>query len=411
MGTKNNPGNINCYAAALPDEHVFVLLGRDPAMPATIRFWMGERARLGKNVDTDDLQKLGEAGQVADAAEGWRDKLVKWADEAEIAYPWKHSRIGDTDPPIRTDADTWGGAAGGPVRVQEIPGWGEWVTAGSLAIARYTDDGFLPMKALAELIAGTERGGWHYEGAIPHPNGNPHYLFRRLDYVFGMQSDRQPLRVDHTTNLSEAVQDNLHLRAKAVVGLNQIVNDLGNFVRAKVEDPENHGTASMLLGFGDRINGFAAELGDGLPVDMIGLPQLDPARGADTSHATVAVVPDDVLDLGGFEADAGHMASEAVLPVVEDPEDPDNPDQRPAVERLIDEDCGCGTLERCRERAWELHRAISTDGMEAVKAALQWGNPVYAVIGQTDKIPLLCAWITAAEAEIGKTDLGRGLQA
>lgn len=54
MATKNNPGKFDCYANAMPDEPLFVLLGRDIAAPATIRFWCSERIRLGRNVAEDD---------------------------------------------------------------------------------------------------------------------------------------------------------------------------------------------------------------------------------------------------------------------------------------------------------------------------------------------------------------------
>jgi hypothetical protein len=38
---------------AREDELTFVLLGRDAAAPETIRFWIRERLRLGKNQPTD----------------------------------------------------------------------------------------------------------------------------------------------------------------------------------------------------------------------------------------------------------------------------------------------------------------------------------------------------------------------
>ena len=41
----------SCMMRAKPDEEVFVLLARDAAAPATIRFWARERVRIGKNVD------------------------------------------------------------------------------------------------------------------------------------------------------------------------------------------------------------------------------------------------------------------------------------------------------------------------------------------------------------------------
>jgi hypothetical protein len=42
-----------CMQHAHPEEMVFVLLSRDAAAPATIRAWVAERLRLGKNIDTD----------------------------------------------------------------------------------------------------------------------------------------------------------------------------------------------------------------------------------------------------------------------------------------------------------------------------------------------------------------------
>ena len=46
-----NPNS--CISRAKDDEWTFVLLGRDKAAPATIRFWVSERIRLGKNTPSD----------------------------------------------------------------------------------------------------------------------------------------------------------------------------------------------------------------------------------------------------------------------------------------------------------------------------------------------------------------------
>lgn len=43
----------SCMSRAKDDEMIFVLLGRDRAAPATVRAWIEERIRLGKNVRTD----------------------------------------------------------------------------------------------------------------------------------------------------------------------------------------------------------------------------------------------------------------------------------------------------------------------------------------------------------------------
>ncbi len=46
-----NPAS--CMSRADADEWTFVLLGRDATAPATIRFWVSERCRIGKNRPTD----------------------------------------------------------------------------------------------------------------------------------------------------------------------------------------------------------------------------------------------------------------------------------------------------------------------------------------------------------------------
>lgn len=43
----------SCMSRAHDSEMVFVLLGRDVAAPAAIRFWVGERLERGKNVPDD----------------------------------------------------------------------------------------------------------------------------------------------------------------------------------------------------------------------------------------------------------------------------------------------------------------------------------------------------------------------
>lgn len=43
----------SCINRAVYNEMTFVLLGRDVAAPAAIRFWIAERIRLGKNTAYD----------------------------------------------------------------------------------------------------------------------------------------------------------------------------------------------------------------------------------------------------------------------------------------------------------------------------------------------------------------------
>lgn len=87
MGTKNNPAPNDCYAKALPDEPMFVLLARDPAAPDTVRAWVKFRAqvegndkRLETGISVEDLRTKNaafselqhEALRCADAMENWR---------------------------------------------------------------------------------------------------------------------------------------------------------------------------------------------------------------------------------------------------------------------------------------------------------------------------------------------------
>jgi hypothetical protein len=67
MGTKNNPGDYDCYQHAHPDEPMFVLLGRDPLGGLLVRLWAEARAELGETSEA----KLSEAYRCADAMRRW----------------------------------------------------------------------------------------------------------------------------------------------------------------------------------------------------------------------------------------------------------------------------------------------------------------------------------------------------
>ena len=71
MGTKNSPGEFDCYKAALPDEPIFVLLARDPSAPDLVRAWAAARiGRLGHTLGDDD-RKVVEALKCARAMDEW----------------------------------------------------------------------------------------------------------------------------------------------------------------------------------------------------------------------------------------------------------------------------------------------------------------------------------------------------
>lgn len=56
MGTKNNPGKFDCYAAAEPDEPMFILLGRDKHAPTLVWLWS-----VLRELDGEDGAKVAEA--------------------------------------------------------------------------------------------------------------------------------------------------------------------------------------------------------------------------------------------------------------------------------------------------------------------------------------------------------------
>jgi hypothetical protein len=72
MGTKNNPGAFDCYAAAKPDEPMFILLGRDPMAASLVHLRALARAQLGENP-----AKVSEALDCATALEARAKEMGK----------------------------------------------------------------------------------------------------------------------------------------------------------------------------------------------------------------------------------------------------------------------------------------------------------------------------------------------
>ena len=67
MGTKNNPGNYDCYENAHPDEPMFILLGRDVFGASLSQLWAEARISLGG--DSED--KITEAKTNALSMKQW----------------------------------------------------------------------------------------------------------------------------------------------------------------------------------------------------------------------------------------------------------------------------------------------------------------------------------------------------
>lgn len=84
MSTRRNPGEHDCYAAALPDEPLFVLLGRDPDAPAVVQAWAKYRlyAILRGSKPETDRPLAEEALRVAGQMKAWREANDgRWRDE------------------------------------------------------------------------------------------------------------------------------------------------------------------------------------------------------------------------------------------------------------------------------------------------------------------------------------------
>ena len=69
MGTKNNPGDFDCYANAESDEPMFVLLGRDRHAPTLVWLWA-----VLRELDGEDEAKVREARQCVVS-------MMEWAHE------------------------------------------------------------------------------------------------------------------------------------------------------------------------------------------------------------------------------------------------------------------------------------------------------------------------------------------
>lgn len=75
MGTKNTPGDYDCYANAEPDEPMFILLGRDTRAPSLVDEWADVSEARGT-----DPAKVAEARACADAMRRWRKDCAAESD-------------------------------------------------------------------------------------------------------------------------------------------------------------------------------------------------------------------------------------------------------------------------------------------------------------------------------------------
>jgi hypothetical protein len=89
MGTKNNPGEFDCYADAGPDEPMFTLLARDLSAPKLIREWVKNR-RIRKDFVVGgfirDDAKNQEALRCADMMDAWQRGAALAAEGISAQY-------------------------------------------------------------------------------------------------------------------------------------------------------------------------------------------------------------------------------------------------------------------------------------------------------------------------------------
>lgn len=75
MGTKLQELRDGCFARAMDDEPMFILLARDPGAPTLVRAWCDQREQeieQGKR-PAADIEQVREARRCADRMEGWRE--------------------------------------------------------------------------------------------------------------------------------------------------------------------------------------------------------------------------------------------------------------------------------------------------------------------------------------------------
>jgi hypothetical protein len=90
MGTKLQELRDGCFARAMDDEPMFVLLARDEQAPTRVRDWATQRksdVSLGRK-PASDMDQVNYAFQLADQMEAWR---------LEHDGKWRQGLFGGTD--------------------------------------------------------------------------------------------------------------------------------------------------------------------------------------------------------------------------------------------------------------------------------------------------------------------------
>ena len=235
--TKTHPGMFRCYEAALPDEPMFVILGRDPAGPATLEFWAQERVKQEKVHERDDQDRIKAAIDEAKDMADWRSRMLAHAEECGLPPVWKLPRPDEhgDDKPIRMALP------------QSSPD-GSVLPRNEFVFDRRTGDATLIQIGDMESVALSELTDFWLANK-PQPETREITMRPELAAPYGLpQTD---IATDPT------------VREKIAIGLRQVTQDMqayfgGDEIALPYDDWIR--VKTQALTFVDRINGHAAEL-------------------------------------------------------------------------------------------------------------------------------------------------------
>src|SRR4029077_324839 len=95
MSTKEDPGQFDCLARALPDEPYFVLLGRDSVAPTLVYNWaMRRKSEIAQGKrPSEDAEQVRDAIAISDAMTAWRrENFGRWRTclppDPRLPGPW-----------------------------------------------------------------------------------------------------------------------------------------------------------------------------------------------------------------------------------------------------------------------------------------------------------------------------------
>ena len=231
--TKTTPSIFRCYEAALPDEPMFVILGRDPAGPATIDFWANQRIKMGKVSTDDDRERIRAAVDEAKDFQQWRDEQIAFAQENDQPPIWKLPRIED-ERPIPQFVENARIDVVGRMRKQD---------------AELINEAIRTLEPLVQSMESHSRIGLHEALRKLHAAD---WAKKLKDCVSRLQagfSEEPELEASYELPASDIAIDPT-FREKIAIGLKQVTEDMKDYFNVQ-------GPAWTFI---DRINGYVSEL-------------------------------------------------------------------------------------------------------------------------------------------------------